>query len=205
MIRLALLDDHPAVLSGLQRLLAPAPDMEVLAAASDEVALARELRGRRPDILIVDYDPARGDALSLCRRVKARPDTPRVLVYTAYAGPALTVAARAAQADGVIDKSEPARTLIAAIRRIADGETVMPAVSRTDFEAAVARLDEGDLPVFAMLLDGTPVPEIAEGLHTDERRAARRAQKIVARLRPQLDPSDAFAEAQGSISPRRIA
>jgi two-component system response regulator DevR len=205
MIRLVLLDDHPAVLSGLQRLLAPAPDMEVLAAATDEVALARELRGRRPDLLIVDYDPARGDALSLCRRVKARPDTPRVLVYTAYAGPALTVAARAAQADGVLDKGEPARTLIAAIRRIADGETVMPAVSRAEFEAAVARLDENDLPMFAMLLDGAPVPEIAEGLQTDERKAARRAQKIVARLRPRLDPSDAFAEAQGSISPRRIA
>jgi DNA-binding NarL/FixJ family response regulator len=192
MIRLALLDDHPAVLSGLQRMLAPAPDMEVLAAAADEVALARELRGRRPDILIVDYDPARGDALSLCRRVKARPGTPRVLVYTAYAGAALTVAARAAQADGVLDKSESARTLIAAIRRIAAGETVMPRVSRTEFEAAVARLDDSDLPVFAMLLDGAPVPEIAEGLQTDEDKAARRAQKIVARLRPRLDPGGAL-------------
>ena len=108
MIRLALLDDHPAVLSGLHRVFAQAPDMEVLAAAADEVTLARELRGRRPDILIVDYDPARGDALSLCRRIKSRPDTPRVLVYTAYAGPALTIAARVAQADGLLDKSESA-------------------------------------------------------------------------------------------------
>ena len=73
MIRLALLDDHPAVLTGLKRLLARAPGMEVLAAAVDEVALARALRGRRPDILIVDYDPARGDALALCRRVKLVP------------------------------------------------------------------------------------------------------------------------------------
>ena len=71
MIRLALLDDHPAVLAGLQRLLAPARDMEVLGAAADEVALARALRGRRPDVLIVDYDPGRGDALALCRRIKA--------------------------------------------------------------------------------------------------------------------------------------
>ena len=36
MIRLALLDDHPAVLAGLQRLLDPARDMEVLAAAADQ-------------------------------------------------------------------------------------------------------------------------------------------------------------------------
>ena len=60
MIRLALLDDHPAVLSGLRRLLEGANDMEVLAAAADAVARARALDGRRPHILIVDYDPPRG-------------------------------------------------------------------------------------------------------------------------------------------------
>ena len=187
MIRLALLDDHPVVLSGLQRLLAPARDMEVLAAAADEVALARALDGRRPDVLIVDYDPGRGDALSLCRRIKARPCTPGVLIYTSYASPALAVAARAAQADGLLDKSEPPPALIAAIYRIAHGESVMPTVSRGEFEAAVARLDDSDLPIFAMLLDGAPVPMIAEGLRTDERGAARRAQKVVGRLRPRLD------------------
>jgi len=187
MIRIALLDDHPAVLAGLQRLLQPARDMEVLAAAADEVALARALRGRRPDVLIVDYDPGRGDALALCRRVKGRPGTPRVLIYTAYAGPALTIAARAAQADGLVDKREPAQALMTAIRGIADGENVMPTVSRGEFEAAVARLDDSDLPIFAMLLDGAPVPTIAEGLRTDEREAARRAQRVVGRLRPRLD------------------
>lgn len=187
MIRLALLDDHPAVLVGLQRLLAPARDMEVLAAAADEVTLARELDGRQPDVLIVDYDPGRGDALALCRRVKARPDTPRVLIYTAYGSAALVIAARAAQADGLLDKSAPATALIAAIRGIADGQSVMPTVSRGEFEAAVARLDDTDLPIFAMLLDGAPVPAIAEGLRTDERAAAHRVQKVVARLRPRLD------------------
>jgi DNA-binding NarL/FixJ family response regulator len=162
--------------------------MEVLAAAADQVALARALDGRRPDVLVVDYDPARGDALALCRRIKSRPGTPRVLIYTAYAGPALTVAARAAQADGLVDKKAPVQALTAAIRRIAAGATVMPTVSRGAFEAAVERLDDADLPVFAMLLDGAPVPTIAEGLRTDEREAARRAQRIVGRLRPRLEP-----------------
>jgi DNA-binding NarL/FixJ family response regulator len=120
MIRLALLDDHPAVLTGLQRLLEPVHDMEVLAAADDEVALARALDGRRADVVMLDYDPERGDALALCRRMKSRPEAPRVLIYTAYASPALTIAARAVQADGVVDKSETAATLLDAIRRIAD-------------------------------------------------------------------------------------
>src|SRR3954447_10704130 len=116
MIRLALLDDHPAVLVGLQRLLAPAHDMEVLAAATDEVGLARELGGRRPDVLIVDYDPGRGDALALCRRVTARPDTRFVLIHPAYSGAALAAAARPARAAGLVEKSDPAPVLISAIR-----------------------------------------------------------------------------------------
>jgi len=199
-IRVALLDDHPAVIVGLQRLLAPATDIEVLAAAANEAVLARELRGRRPDVLIVDYDPRRRDALALCRRVKGRPDPIRVLIYSAYAGPALTVAARAAQADGLVDKAESAASLTDAIRRVAAGETVMPKVSRAEFEGALARLEQPDLPVFAMLLDGAPVSMIAEGLRTDEREAARRAQRVVARLRPRLTPVRARSGHAGSRS-----
>jgi DNA-binding NarL/FixJ family response regulator len=201
MIRLALLDDHAAVLTGLKRLIGPARDMEVLAAAGDEVSLARELLGRRPDVLIVDYDPARTDALSLCRRIKSRPATPRVLIYTAYTSPALTLAARAAQADGLIDKSQPAAALLEAIRQIARGETVIPTVGREDFEAAVSRLDAPDLPIFAMLLDGAALPDIAEGLRSDNREAAWRADRIVRRLRPKFEA--ATARSGGLSSARR--
>ena len=186
MIRLGVLDDHPAVLAGFRRLLEPARDIEVLAAARDEVALARELRGRHIDVLVLDYDPGRGDALALCRRVKARPGGPRVLIYTADVSPALTIAARAAQVDGLLDKSAPAAALLDAIRRVADDETVIPAVARADFEAAVTRLDDTDVPIFAMLLDGASLPAIAEGLRSDEREAARRAEHVVGRLRPPL-------------------
>jgi hypothetical protein len=41
-----------------------------------------------------------------------------------------------------------------------------------------------DLPI---LIDGAAVPTIAEDLRTDEGEAARRAQKVVGRLRPRLD------------------
>jgi DNA-binding NarL/FixJ family response regulator len=183
MVRLGVLDDHPAVLAGLRRVLEPARGIEVLAAAPDEVALARELRGRRIDVLVLDYDPTRGDALALCRRIKGRPAGPRILIYTAYVSPALAIAARAAQVDGLIDKSAPAPDLLDAIRRIADGETLIPAVARADFEAAVTRLDDTDVPIFAMLLDGASLPAIAEGLRSDESDAARRADHIVGRLR----------------------
>jgi two-component system capsular synthesis response regulator RcsB len=59
MLRVALLDDHPAVLAGLRRLIDSELDLTVAAAASSATKLARELDGVRPDVLIVDYDLAR--------------------------------------------------------------------------------------------------------------------------------------------------
>jgi DNA-binding NarL/FixJ family response regulator len=184
MLRIALLDDHPAVLAGLRRLIDAEPDLTVAAVAASAPELARKLNGRRPDVLILDYDLARDDGLAHCRRIKSRPDPPAVVVYSAYAGPALTLAARAAQADAVVDKAEPVHALLTAVRQAASGEVVMSPVPRDAFEAAVARLEDDDLPVFAMLLDREPLASIAEVLRVDLAEANWRAQRIVGRLRP---------------------
>jgi DNA-binding NarL/FixJ family response regulator len=186
MLRIALLDDHPAVLAGLRRLIDSEPDLTVVAAASTAHELARELGGLRPDVLVLDYDLARDDGLAQCRRIKSRPQPPAVIIYSAYAGPTLTLAARVAQADGVVDKTEPARTLLTALRRVALGEVVLPPIPRDVFESAVAKLEDEDLPVFAMLLDREPLDSVARTLRTDDAEVSRRAQRIVGRLRPRL-------------------
>jgi DNA-binding NarL/FixJ family response regulator len=189
MLRIALLDDHPAVVAGLRRLIDAEPDMSIVAVAASAPELARELNGLRPDVLILDYDIARDDGITHCRRIKSRPNPPAVVVYSAYAGPALTLAARAAQADAVVDKAESVQTLLAAVRRAASGEVVMPPVPREAFEAAVARLEDDDLPIFAMLLDREPLDSIAEVLRVDQAEVNRRTQRIVGRLRPRRSVS----------------
>ena len=194
MLRIALLDDHPAVLAGLRRLIDAEPDLSVAAVAANAPELARALDGLRPDVLVLDYDLVRDDGLAYCRRIKSRPNPPAVVVYSAYAGPALTLAARAAQADAVVDKAEPVQSLLAAVRQAAAGEVVIGAVHRDAFEVAVARLEDDDLPVFAMLLDREPYDSIAEALRIDQAEVSWRAQRIVGRLRPRrsVDLDDAF-------------
>lgn len=201
MLRIALLDDHPAVLAGLRRLIDSEPDLTVAAAASTAHELARELDGVRPDVLVLD-DLARDDGLAHCRRIKSRPQPPAVIIYSAYAGPALTLAARAAQADGVVDKAEPVRTLLTALRRVALGEVVMSPVPRDVFEAAVAKLEDDDLPAFAMLLDREPLDSIAHALRTDEAEVGWHAQRIVGRLRPRLGARADDLAIEAGQSPR---
>jgi two-component system, NarL family, response regulator DevR len=186
MINVAILDDHPAVLAGLRRLIEAEPDLFVAAAAPTAPQLARRLGTVRPDVLVLDFELARGDGLSQCRRVKNRPCPPGVVVYSAYASPALTLAARAAQADALVDKSSPVDELLTAIRLVAAGGTLLPEVPREAYDAAVSRIDDEDLPVLAMLLDREPVTAIADALRCDPSEVAWRAQRIVGRLRPTI-------------------
>jgi two-component system, NarL family, response regulator DevR len=186
MVRVALLDDHPAVLAGLRRLIEPEPDLAVVGATGDPGQLAPLLDRSRPDVLVLDHDLARADGLSHCLRVKRRARPPAVVVYAAYTSPALALAARAAGADGLVDKAHPVRLLLDAIRTAAEGGRVIPGVPQHAYAAAVERIDDADLPVLAMLLDGTTVEGIAAALRRDPGEVAWRAQRIVGRLCPGL-------------------
>ena len=184
MIRLAVLDDHPAVLAGLQRLAERAPDLQPVAFVETEDALRHALDQQPADVVIVDYDLARGDGLAVGQRLKQRCPGPRVVVYSAYAGSALAVAARAAGVDGLVGKSEPVADLLASVRRVAQGDTLLPELQPDAQEAAMCRLREDDIAVGAMLLVSTPHEVIAETLNVGEDEVRRRARRIVAQMRP---------------------
>jgi DNA-binding NarL/FixJ family response regulator len=208
MLRVAILDDHPAVLAGLRRLIEAEHDMTVVAAAATPAELAKQIDGIRVDVLVLDYDLTDADGLAYCQRVKSRPRPPRVVIYSADATPALTLAARAAQANGVIGKAEPIPLLLSSIRRVAQGQAVMPPLRHEAYEALIARIDDEDLPILAMLLDGEPLDAIAATLRIDRTEVGWRAQRIVGRLRRRIRMRDepaaetASVGAGGSRSPR---
>jgi DNA-binding NarL/FixJ family response regulator len=184
MLRVALLDDHPAVLAGLHRLLESTPDLEAVCVTDNAPQLLRELDGDRPDVVVLDYDLARGDGLTLCQTLKQRARPPAVVIYSAYAGPALAISSRLAGADALVDKRAPVGELVEAIRRVADGESIAAEVAPDAQQAAVRRLSPDDVPVASMLLAGTSHHGIAEALATDRRDVARRVRRIVGQLRP---------------------
>jgi DNA-binding NarL/FixJ family response regulator len=200
MLRLAILDDHPAVLAGLRRLIEAEHDMAVVAAAAKPAELAKQIDGIRVDVLVLDYDLADADGLAYCQRVKSRPRPPRVVIYSADATPALTLAARAAQADGVIGKAEPIPLLLSSIRRVVQGEVVMPPLRHEAYEALIARIDDEDLPILAMLLDGESLDAIAATLRVDRTEVGWRAQRMVGRLLRRIRVrSDEPAAATGTV------
>jgi DNA-binding NarL/FixJ family response regulator len=175
MIRVLLVDDHPAVRLGLRSLIDDQPDMTVVAEASGiGQALAR--LDTPVDVAIVDYDLGSGDdGLYLTARVKRLDTPPRILIYSAFADSALALTAILAGADGLLGKHALGEMLCTAIRGLARGQHYLPAITPSVARAAAWQLDSCDEAVFGMLVAGIEFETIAErlGLTPDQLHAHR--------------------------------
>ena len=113
--RIMLVDDSRSFLDSASALLEAVPGFEVVARLrSAEDALA-ELRFARPDVVIVDVHMPGMSGLEAARRIKTRPNPPRVLLTTVHDGPEYQRAAAAVGADGFVPKSEFGARILAAI------------------------------------------------------------------------------------------
>jgi DNA-binding NarL/FixJ family response regulator len=181
--RIAILDPQPAVRAGLTMLLRAEPGLVPVGSAATGEEIQALLGRARPDVLLIEYALPGGDGLHICRRVKAMADAPAVILYTAEADPGVRLGARVAGADGLVDKAAPPSELFNAIRTVSRGGAVLPAVTPAQYDEAAHRVDEDDLPLLALLVDGTPLAEAAEALRLDRRKLARRIERMLGRLR----------------------
>ena len=187
MIRIVIVDDHPALRTGLDTVLASEPGLVPVGSAGSPGELWPMLTARRPDVVLLDYHlPGGEDGLQVCRRIKSRLLAPKVLLYSAYAGSSLSIPATIAGADGVIGKGIPARELYEAIRRVAQGERVLPPIAPELMLEASERLDPEDMPILGMLLHDTTTSDIADLVHLDHKAVERRIDQIIARLRVEV-------------------
>lgn len=193
MIRVAVVDDHPALRAGLQTVLDSEPHI-VFVGDSDgaEEHVWPMLNLVRPDVLLLDYHLPRGDGLQLCYRIKQDVPAPRVIVFTAYASPALALPATLARADGILPKGAGARDLFSAIRLVSAGERLLPPISAKVFEEASEDLLGDDRALVGMLLDGASEADVAQTLNVPPREVRHSVQRIISALR--LDVPAARAE-----------
>ena len=162
MIRVVVVDDHPALRAGLQTVLEGEPGI-VFAGEGDgsEESLWPLLRSVSPDVVLLDYHLPKGDGLQLCYRIKQHLPAPRVIIFSAYASPDMMLAAQLAKADAVLNKGVGARELFTTIRGVAAAESMIAAPSAAALQEAHPHIADQDRAVIGMLLDGTPENEVA--------------------------------------------
>ena len=182
-IRVAVVDDHHAVRLGLRAALLSEPGLEPVGSASTAAEADALLYRTRPDVVLLDYQLPGTDGLAVCRRIKSDVPTPGVVLYSAFAEPAMTVPAIVAGVDAIVHKAGHTRELFDAIRRVARGDSALPEISEPLLEAAGHALDPADLPLLGMLIHRTPPAEIAVTLRVDRPELDRRIAAMLSRLK----------------------
>lgn len=83
-IRVLLADDHAVLRAGLRALLSNRPDMEVVGEAGDGEAAVRQVKGLRPDVVVMDISMPGVGGLDATREIARLGLGTRVLVLTMH-------------------------------------------------------------------------------------------------------------------------
>ena len=122
-IRVALADDHPIVLDGLEQLFRLQDDMTVVARCCNADEALRAVRGIRPDVLVLDLLMPGASGLELLRALNDDDATrqTRVVLLTAVADDDQLLEAIRLGAQGVVLKEMAPQLLLDAVREVHAG------------------------------------------------------------------------------------
>ena len=200
MITVLLADDQALVRAGFRLIVELEPGMNVVGEAEDgrqAVELARELR---PDVVLMDIRMPGLDGIEATRRLAEAGSDARVLVLTTFDLDEYVYEAMKAGASGFLLKDVPREQLVAGIRVVAGGESLLaPAITRRLIEQFVRRpppgvvvppgleeLSDRELEVLRQLARGMSNAEIAKALFV----GAATVKTHVARILQKLDLRD---------------
>lgn len=140
-IRVVVVDDQPLIRAGFAMVLAAQGDIEVVGEAENGADALELLARAEADVVIMDIRMPVMDGVEATRKLTRRPDGPRVLVLTTFDTDEDAFAALQAGASGFLLKNTPPEEVVAAIRVVAAGESVVaPRVTRQLLDRFAGRL-----------------------------------------------------------------
>ena len=190
--RVFLVDDHEIVRRGIADLLEDEPDLLVCGeAASAAEALAR-IPVSHPEVAVLDVRLPDGNGVELCRELRARTPDLRCLMLTSFSDDEALLDAIMAGAAGFVLKQVLGNDLLAAIRTVAagqsllDGRTTAALMNRLrrqrDDADPLRDLSDQERTVLELIGDGLTNRQIAERMFLAEKTVKNYVSHLLAKL-----------------------
>jgi DNA-binding NarL/FixJ family response regulator len=131
-LKVLLVDDHALVRRGFRRMLEDEPTFEVVGEASDGLEAVESAERLAPDVIVMDCALPQMNGIEASRRIlQKRPET-AILMLSMHSEDTLVRQAFNAGAKGYVLKNAMDLDLVSAIKRVAEGKTVLdPQIERS--------------------------------------------------------------------------
>ena len=193
-IKVFLVDDHEVLRIGLRTLFTEAGNFQVVGEAGTMAAAVAEALTLKPNVVLMDVRLPDGSGIDACRTIRAAHPGTRVLFLTSFADDEAVLATILAGADGFLLKEVSSEQLIAAVRTVSQGRSILdPAVTERVLTkvrslAAPASQDIRDPlspqeeRVLALVAEGKTNKEIAASLHLSDKTVGHYLENIFQKL-----------------------
>lgn len=179
-ITVLLVDDHAVVREGYRRLLERTSEVRVIAEAGTGEDAYRLFAELRPDVVVLDLSLPGIGGLEACRRILARDESARVLVFSMHDDVVFSSRALKAGARGYVTKASAPEVLVDAVRAIASGRLYLSqdiaqelaVQSLPGSHSPVQALSAREFEVFRLLVAGHTVAEVARILSLSQKTVA---------------------------------
>jgi len=195
-IKILVADDHAVVRQGTRKLLEQEEDLEVVAEAGDGEEAVRLAAEFNPDVAIIDIAMPKLDGIEATRQIKEYYPDINILILSAYDDSQFVFSLLEAGAAGYLLKSVHGRELIAAIRAVREGESVLhpsiarkvlsrfaPAINKPGGQNTSGVLSEREMEVLKLMTSGASNKEIASQLHLSIRTVQGHLSQIFSKLK----------------------
>jgi two-component system, NarL family, response regulator DevR len=191
-VRVFLLDDHEVVRRGLRELLESDGGLEVVGeAGTAEQALAR-IPPTKPDVAVLDVRLPDGDGIEVCREVRSRHPEVHCVMLTSFSDDEALLQAMLAGASGYIAKQITGADIVDAVRRVANGQSLLnPAVtarardrlrSEPEGDERLSRLSRQERTILELIADGLTNRHIAQRLNLAEKTVKNYVSNLLSKL-----------------------
>lgn len=193
--RVLIADDHALLRESMRNLLDRQDDMEVVGEACDGEEAVRLSAQLKPDIAVMDIVMPKLNGIEASKEIKKVSPSTAILILTAYDDPQYVMGLLEAGAAGYLLKSARGRDVVAAIRAVREGESVLhPSIIAMLLKRAIGtptlgskvrskeNLSEREIEVLRLAATGMSNKEIAEKLSVTVRTVKAHVSNVFAKM-----------------------
>ncbi len=193
-IRVVLVDDQALFRAGIRMLIQSQPDLEVVGEAGDGDEALAVVAATAPDVVLMDIRMPVKDGLTATAEILAKPNPPRIVMLTTFDLDEAAARAIRQGASGFLLKDADPEFLLAAIRTVHAGSSVIAAAATRElfaqFSQPAARalpaeyetLTDRERDIFALAARGLSNSEIAAREYLSEATVKTHISRILGKL-----------------------